>query len=61
MKVAKPLWLLLPYTADYRWHLDGADTAWYPTATLVRQDAGRRWEPVVARLTAMGQDWLKRA
>jgi tetratricopeptide (TPR) repeat protein len=59
--LAKPLWLLLPYTADYRWHLDGADTAWYPTATLVRQDARRRWEPVVARLTAMGQDWLKRA
>jgi hypothetical protein len=36
---------LLPCRADYRWLLDRADSPWYPTARLFRQDEGRdyRW------------------
>lgn len=59
--MGKPLWLLLPYTPDYRWHLDVAHTPWYPTATLVRQSEDRRWEPVVETLKTMGEDWRKTA
>jgi tetratricopeptide (TPR) repeat protein len=55
----KPLWLMLPYTPDYRWHLDTPKTPWYPSATLVRQDVERQWEPVVTRLKAMAEDWLR--
>ncbi len=59
--MGKPLWLLLPYTPDYRWHLDDAHTPWYPTATLVRQSEDRRWEPVIETLKTMGEGWLKTA
>lgn len=40
-----PVWILLPYRADYRWLLDRADSPWYPTARLFRQDERRdyRW------------------
>ena len=33
----KPLWVLLPYVADYRWMIDRIDSPWYPSATLFRQ------------------------
>jgi tetratricopeptide (TPR) repeat protein len=40
-----PVWILLPYRVDYRWLLDRADSPWYPTARLFRQDERRdyRW------------------
>jgi ADP-heptose:LPS heptosyltransferase len=40
-----PVWILLSYRADYRWLLDRADSPWYPTARLFRQDERRdyRW------------------
>ena len=48
--LGKPLWLLLPYAPDWRWLETRADSRWYPTARLYRQDASRRWAPVIARL-----------
>jgi tetratricopeptide (TPR) repeat protein len=59
--MGKPLWLLLPYTPDFRWRLDAADTPWYPTARLWRQGEDRRWEPVVDQLRAAAEAWLKTA
>jgi hypothetical protein len=46
------VWILLPYAPDWRWMLDREDTPWYPTARLFRQDASRRWEPVIERVRA---------
>jgi hypothetical protein len=40
-------WILLPYRADYRWLLDRADSPWYPTARLFRQDESRDYLWVV--------------
>ena len=50
--LARPLFLLLPYAADFRWLRGRDDTAWYPTARLLRQDKFGDWDGVVARLTA---------
>ena len=36
--LAKPVWVLLPFIPDWRWLLDRADSPWYPTARLFRQD-----------------------
>ena len=47
-----PVWLLLPYAADWRWGVAGDRTPWYPRARLFRQSAARRWEAPVA---AIGQ------
>jgi hypothetical protein len=48
--LAKPLWVMLPFTPDWRWLLDRDDSPWYPTARLLRQDSTRSWEGVIARV-----------
>lgn len=39
-----PVWVLLPYVADWRWMLDRSDTPWYPGMTLIRQRQRGDWE-----------------
>jgi tetratricopeptide (TPR) repeat protein len=48
--LGKPLWLLLPWIPDYRWHLEDEHTPWYPTARLFRQPQVNDWPGVVRRL-----------
>ncbi len=43
-----PVWIMLPFSADWRWLLDRTDTPWYPTARLFRQKQLRDWDGVVA-------------
>ena len=45
--LGKPVWLMLPYAADYRWMLGRADTPWYPSATLYRQPRSGDWDMVI--------------
>ncbi|RQS69829.1 tetratricopeptide repeat protein [Burkholderia sp. Bp8963] len=44
--LGKPLWLMLPFAADWRW-FTSADCPWYPQARLVRQPATGQWDAVV--------------
>jgi ADP-heptose:LPS heptosyltransferase len=46
--LAKPVWIMLPFTADWRWLIDRDDSPWYPTARLFRQERPREWEGVAA-------------
>jgi tetratricopeptide (TPR) repeat protein len=46
----KPLWLLLPFSPDWRWMLDRDDSPWYPAARLFRQPRIADWGSVIARL-----------
>jgi tetratricopeptide (TPR) repeat protein len=48
--MGKPVWILLPYNADWRWLLDRSDSPWYPSARLFRQDSARSWENVIAQV-----------
>jgi ADP-heptose:LPS heptosyltransferase len=48
--MAKPVFILLPFAADWRWMLDRADSPWYPTARLFRQPAPQDWDSVIARV-----------
>ncbi len=41
--MGKPLFLLLPFGADFRWLRERADSPWYPTARLFRQHAFDDW------------------
>ena len=43
-----PVWVLLPFSPDWRWLLDRQDSPWYPTARLFRQGKTREWQGVVA-------------
>lgn len=45
-----PVWVMLPFPADWRWLLDRTDTPWYPTMTLYRQEAHGDWAPVIAQI-----------
>lgn len=45
--LAKPVWTLMQFDADWRWLLDRPDTPWYPTMRLFRQSQRGQWQPVV--------------
>ncbi len=47
--MAKPVWILLPNLADWRWMQEMETTPWYPTARLLRQKAPGDWAGVVER------------
>jgi hypothetical protein len=48
--MGKPLFLLLPFGADFRWLRERADSPWYPSARLFRQHAFDDWGRAVDRL-----------
>lgn len=48
--LGRPTWILLPWTPDYRWLLDRADSPWYPSVRLFRQTETREFESVLDRV-----------
>jgi len=48
--LARPVFILLPYSPDWRWMLNREDTPWYPTARLFRQEKARDWDSVLHRV-----------
>jgi tetratricopeptide (TPR) repeat protein len=48
--MGKPVMLLLPHAADFRWMRNRDDSPWYPTARLFRQPAFGDWDSVIARI-----------
>lgn len=45
--MAKPVFILLPHLADWRWMEDAGTTPWYPTAKLLRQRVPGDWSSVL--------------
>jgi len=45
--LGKPVWVLLPFSPDWRWMLNRQDSPWYPTMKLFRQASSRDWESVI--------------
>jgi ADP-heptose:LPS heptosyltransferase len=50
--MGKPVWILLPFLADWRWMQETETTPWYPTARLVRQREPGDWAGVVERVVS---------
>jgi ADP-heptose:LPS heptosyltransferase len=48
--MSKPLSLLLPFGADFRWLRERDDSPWYPTARLFRQAEFGDWASVIETL-----------
>ncbi len=46
--LGKPTWVLLTFSADWRWMVDRLDSPWYPTAKLFRQKSIGNWAEVVS-------------
>lgn len=54
--MGKPVWILLPFSPDWRWMLDREDSPWYPGARLFRQTERGQWEaPIQAMADALAQ------
>ncbi|MBL4719658.1 MAG: tetratricopeptide repeat protein [Alphaproteobacteria bacterium] len=45
--MGRPVWLMLPFAADWRWLRDRDDSPWYPTMRLFRQNRPGDWHPVI--------------
>ena len=58
--LAKPVWIMLPYNADWRWLLDRDDSPWYPTARLFRQTQRGNWDGVVTEIVRALAEWPDR-
>jgi hypothetical protein len=54
--LGKPVWILLPHVADWRWLQEREDSPWYPSARLFRQTAERDWPQVIARVSGELQE-----
>jgi Flp pilus assembly protein TadD len=50
--MGKPVWLLLPFSPDWRWLMVRTDTPWYPSMRLFRQRRLGEWGEVVSRISA---------
>lgn len=48
--LGKPVWILLPYAADWRWLTRREDSPWYPSARLFRQSRAGDWGEVLERV-----------
>jgi tetratricopeptide (TPR) repeat protein len=49
--MGKPVWALLPFAPDWRWMLGRADSPWYPTMKLFRQEEWGDWNSVLRNVT----------
>jgi hypothetical protein len=52
----KPVWLLLPFTPDFRWLLNRDDSPWYPSMKLYRQTKKNNWDTVIKKVIENLQD-----
>lgn len=50
--LGQPTWILLPFSADWRWQLSREDSPWYPKARLFRQPASGAWAELVNSIVA---------
>jgi len=48
--MGRPVWLLLPFSSDWRWTAQDDRSPWYPSVRLYRQPRPDDWDSVVARV-----------
>jgi len=48
--MGRPVYVLVPFSPDWRWTLAGESSRWYPTARLFRQPSVGDWDSVIERL-----------
>lgn len=51
--LGKDTWILLGANSDWRWHLEGSVSEWYPTARLYRQGDEEKWPSLI---TSVNED-----
>jgi Tfp pilus assembly protein PilF len=46
----RPVWTLLPFAPDWRWMRERADSPWYPSMRLYRQERRKSWTEPLERV-----------
>jgi tetratricopeptide (TPR) repeat protein len=59
--MGRPVWILVPFSPDWRWTLSGETSGWYPTARLFRQLSLGDWDGVIERLRSKLQGFSQSA
>ena len=57
--LGKPVWIMLPHVADWRWLLEREDSPWYPTARLIRQPSAGDWDTVAQSVEGLLRDYTR--
>ncbi len=45
-----PVWVMVPFSADWRYHLNRTDSPWYPTMRIFRQPTPGNWDHVIQEI-----------
>ena len=45
-----PVWVMLPFSVDWRWTAHRTDSVWYPTMRVFKQKTPMYWEPVLDKV-----------
>lgn len=57
--LGRPGFLLLPYSAEWRWMLNRPDTPWYPSLRLIRQPRPGDWRAVMQECACLLSQFAK--
>jgi tetratricopeptide (TPR) repeat protein len=57
--MGKPVMLMLPFSADWRWMLGRSDSRWYPTMRLFRQTRAGDWATCVGQIAQALRDFVR--
>ena len=48
--LSKPVWVMAPYSPEWRYGIAGEKMPWYPSVMMFRQPRYGAWEPVIERV-----------
>ena len=55
--LGRPVWVMTPSTAEWRYGHAGEGMPWYPSARLIRQERGADWSGVVNAIETALRQW----
>ena len=56
--MGRPTWVLLPFSADWRYHVGRTDNPWYPSMHLFRQERDGDWSQPLEQLKLALEAWV---
>jgi ADP-heptose:LPS heptosyltransferase len=58
--LGKPVWVMTPFSPEWRYGYRGESMPWYPSARLFRQPAYGQWQPVISDVAQSLSEWRDR-